>query len=486
MLFNSSTTPVCSRICASITCPRLWTRAVFFSIFHSRSPVAKEIVWYCFLQSSCFRSSSLPSSCKVCSSPSIALITSSKWPTSLSFVVSPAAKVAKRMLRLFPALACKVSRARAKAEGSPWLCMGAEASCKSVAKPGLMAFEKSSLALSAVRICKAWVIPASSSLRSPFRIDHSSDFATQEAFVASKKATSAFSWAMVSEWPCVASANIVSASAFSCCFFAKDSCKRTNCECKEAMRSSYARCAPASSFIRLSRSVVKVSYMSCKMPWIVADCGLYRLEALSKAESCCLIPGFPSKERLPKAERTSSKTEGHVRPDVAAPCCRNETAEVASFSILVALSNAAEACWSSPSSAKKASCCFCLMLVAVFCEFSFSRTCWFRPWISVSRVVTWPLRPSTLSPSERSANCAAVMDAAFFWVVVSHQQANLSNTAPSSFESVSILALSSPRSCTALDTADGNSCTVAAAAPATARRDSTVASFIGAPPAPKP
>mmetsp|Transcript_60732 Transcript_60732/g.162557 ORF Transcript_60732/g.162557 Transcript_60732/m.162557 type:complete len:208 (-) Transcript_60732:327-950(-) len=192
-LSSSATAAVFSASFAATTLWSFWMLAPFFLICHSKSCTSRSIACVWFLQSSTFLVSAASSVSSVAKRVSMAWITWSKCPTSPRRPpdAMEAASAAKRRLRPRPACACSSSRALLKGAALP----REAASWRRVAKPGWMAFAKRSLAASLERMVSACEIPSSSSTRRAFLADQSSVLERQEAFVTSKKSTSAFNCA---------------------------------------------------------------------------------------------------------------------------------------------------------------------------------------------------------------------------------------------------------------------------------------------------
>merc|ERR1719281_2023132 len=144
---------------------------------------------------------------------------------------------------------------------------------RKVSLPGLIALLKRALASSLVRISRALLMPANSSVRARTRSDHSAAFVAQIFFVWSKRATDASMASFVSSSSWDASARIFSASAFSISFLVLVAVS-TDISLAFTLEtaSKFFDCV-ASSSVLFSRFMEKVSYMSLRMPWIVADCG---------------------------------------------------------------------------------------------------------------------------------------------------------------------------------------------------------------------
>mmetsp|Transcript_24495 Transcript_24495/g.68114 ORF Transcript_24495/g.68114 Transcript_24495/m.68114 type:complete len:244 (+) Transcript_24495:809-1540(+) len=221
---SSPTVAFLSRAFAFRAFVSLVSLALFLVSFQLRSSFRREISWSSPVQLLACLSSVASSCCNVTMSFSIASTTVPKWPFFASAEPrcpsSSAAREARRKLWLSLALVFNAFAALASEDGVVVARAGAsKPTCKKLAKPGWIAFPKRARASSDVRIASASVMPASSSARRPFRVDHSCAFVTQDALVVSKRPTSAFNVASVSSYACVASASIVSASAFSPSFF---------------------------------------------------------------------------------------------------------------------------------------------------------------------------------------------------------------------------------------------------------------------------
>jgi len=103
------------------------------------------------------------------------------------------------------------------------------------------------------------------------RVVQASCFAKQAAFVSSKKAMSAFFCSAVSSYMACVSAKRCSDSAFVPSFSILSFSSACTSSAFAAMKSSKFAFAVASACVEDSRSEVKVSYMSLRMPCTVMD-----------------------------------------------------------------------------------------------------------------------------------------------------------------------------------------------------------------------
>mmetsp|Transcript_69357 Transcript_69357/g.181775 ORF Transcript_69357/g.181775 Transcript_69357/m.181775 type:complete len:352 (-) Transcript_69357:242-1297(-) len=310
--------------------------ATFFSIFHAMSFWVDSIFWYSSLHWSRFCLSSASSSFSTCIMLSMAVSTLSKWPTLV--VLTSAAKRARR--RLWDLVALLLSAAKA-------LFSGTDASaelevCRSmVSLPGLMALLNSSRASSLVRISRALLMPRISSSRRDLRVPHSVALLSQDSLVTSKKSTSAFICASVSSYSCVDSASIISASALAFSAAFRVSWSSLSVSCFAAMKASKSRFLVASPSLAVSRSSVKVAYMSVRMPVMVADCGEYlpfALDMLVRSPSLAF-------DSFARAEAGAAAMTALMccATSSALPCSREEP-EVAAPRTVTAFSREAIAC----------------------------------------------------------------------------------------------------------------------------------------------
>mmetsp|Transcript_119502 Transcript_119502/g.234872 ORF Transcript_119502/g.234872 Transcript_119502/m.234872 type:complete len:228 (-) Transcript_119502:1003-1686(-) len=186
-----------SSLSCLIRSPSFAIFASFFSIFHVKSAIVLLILLYSSLHSSRLAMSSFVSTCNSSINLSMALITSSKWPTFANFTA--AATRAKR--KLCTLVACFFKAEYAFSAGAAISC---EATWRNDAGAGVVAvlsekaLPNNSLASSLVRISRALPMPASSSSLRLFRCFHSSVLSVQASFVVSKNSTSAFNCASVS------------------------------------------------------------------------------------------------------------------------------------------------------------------------------------------------------------------------------------------------------------------------------------------------
>mmetsp|Transcript_81256 Transcript_81256/g.228884 ORF Transcript_81256/g.228884 Transcript_81256/m.228884 type:complete len:226 (-) Transcript_81256:649-1326(-) len=210
---------------------------------------------------------------------SIITSTFSKWPTLASRTCT--AKAAS--LRLFPLVAELLSTEYAFdiGESAPSNCRKTGAMSRPVlylmsapvSLPSLMAEPKSSRAASLVRISSALPMPANSSSRRLLRVLQSSCLDWHAALVSSKKAMSAFFCSAVSSYMACVSARRCSDSALVPSFSILSFSSASTSSAFVAMKSSKLAFAVASACVEDSKSEVKVSYMSLRMPCTVMDCG---------------------------------------------------------------------------------------------------------------------------------------------------------------------------------------------------------------------
>mmetsp|Transcript_54153 Transcript_54153/g.126000 ORF Transcript_54153/g.126000 Transcript_54153/m.126000 type:complete len:334 (-) Transcript_54153:222-1223(-) len=325
-------------------------------------------------------------------------------------------------LRLWPWRACCRSVPRARAKGA-WREV---ASFCRKPTPGVMALAKTSLLASSVRMASACAMPSSSSARSDDRADHSSVLAMHDTLASSKNTMSASNCTSESAKPCMASASIVSASVLTCSFLATLSFITCSCSRQVAMSNSCCRPAAPSSAVRDSRLLAKVSYMSCRIPCTVRDCGAYLPPAAAAVSNAvlnaasCVAWGCALAGSRPAVMRTCASA-GATDAE-----CSSEVACVESRRMMIAFSRAASASSSSTFSAMNAALSFCRMVVRVCCLLSFSWMSSISCLISASVVATVPFSRRISEPSRCNSALSAVMEAAFLAVMASHQQANLS------------------------------------------------------------
>mmetsp|Transcript_69650 Transcript_69650/g.201950 ORF Transcript_69650/g.201950 Transcript_69650/m.201950 type:complete len:371 (+) Transcript_69650:714-1826(+) len=315
--------------------------ASLFLIFQANSLMVELSSWYWFVQPSTRSLSCLSSLASCNKSSSIAFRTSSKCPAP------PACTAMAASRKLWAIAACFFNTRRAFANGvsstSAWSCMKLAAPT-----PGLMALPNNSLASSLVRMVSASEMPASSSARRDLRVPHSSVFATHEAFVASKYSMSAWSCFSMSPYCTSPSASSVSACVFSARLLARVVCIVANSLAYVAMRSSKFVCLVASSELSCCKVALNESYMSCKMPWMVADCGVYP-EAMRVKASTWSAVGFDRGDSFEIVLFSRASVTDHF--STSALLCRSDDV-VADFNTMMAFSSAEIACSSSASSAR--------------------------------------------------------------------------------------------------------------------------------------
>mmetsp|Transcript_34057 Transcript_34057/g.74428 ORF Transcript_34057/g.74428 Transcript_34057/m.74428 type:complete len:356 (-) Transcript_34057:195-1262(-) len=326
----------------------------------------------------------------------------SKWPPAFKAEITEV----KAVLRVV--LAFLVSTARALARTGARV---SESTCTNVAT----ALVNNLRASSESKISMALSMPSISSSLSLVRSVHSLALSVQDLSASWKNFWSAASCSEASSLASMLMLRMRVASACSPCFLVSTLRFSLSSSFLSSMNCSKSFCLLDSSIMLFSMFTAKVSYMSFRIPWTVADCGEYWASWV----------GFWSKDSMVFVSLSLRRAAGITRTTEANTAIRSPLPVPAPESRRIAFSRAPTASSISPFSAWKAAFSFSRSWEASFWAASVSLMSLRSLPISLSRVSSFPLVSRILFDKLSILVLPKSMLFTFRSVVFSHQQAYL-------------------------------------------------------------